>query len=48
MVILLKTGHSKTLKDKLRTLKEILHGSDVHHVERGTEMLFKISSRDVS
>lgn len=38
----------KTLKAKLRTLKEILHGSGVHHIERGTEMLFQISSRDVS
>lgn len=27
----------RTLKDKLRTLKEILHGSAVHHTERDTE-----------
>lgn len=44
----MKTGDSKALKDKLRTLKEILHGSALHVPERGTEMLFGISSRDVS
>lgn len=41
---MLKTGDFKTLKDKLRTLKEILHGSAVHHIERDTEALFQISS----